>query len=80
VGPQSRPGRGGEEKNPYPGRPSRSLVSIMTELSKFLAQLYKYQEGPRNMELCIEQNSEMLHLTDVALPKRKLSLKPRHAS
>jgi hypothetical protein len=44
-GPQSRSGRGGEEKNsqPPPGmeplnphRPARSLVAIPTELSRFL--------------------------------------------
>jgi hypothetical protein len=40
-GPQSRPGRGGEKKNsPHcpcqesnPGRPARSLATIVTELS-----------------------------------------------
>jgi hypothetical protein len=43
-GPQSRSGRGGEEKNSHhctrremnPGREAGSLIAILTELSRFL--------------------------------------------
>jgi hypothetical protein len=43
-GPQSRPGRDGEEKNPSScresnaGRPDRSLVIILTELQRLLSK------------------------------------------
>jgi len=33
-GPQSRSGRGGEVKNPYPGRPARKLVTTMTDVPR----------------------------------------------
>jgi hypothetical protein len=43
-GPKSRSGRGGEEKNPQlyrelnPGRPARTLVTILTELPRLVTE------------------------------------------
>jgi hypothetical protein len=48
-GPQSRNGRSGEEKNFHscresnPGRPERSLVTILAELSRLPSTMVHYQ-------------------------------------
>jgi hypothetical protein len=45
-GTQSRSGRGGKEKKSNPGRPTRTLVTIMTELCKlYVPQKYESSLG-----------------------------------